>query len=122
MGRPAVVRVGALRADHREAYNRGMVRFTSLPLTDPRLTHERKKPFHDVSLVVGWELSKNNRIYTGLLVIGQKAPPEGFETHLECYIDTPTGKQPPLKTSGKIVRTVIGEYRRQKPVLICRAT
>ena len=95
-------------------YNRGMVRFTSLPLTDPRLTHGRKKPFQDVSKLFGWEMTENNLSYTGLLVIGKKAAPEGFEMLLECYIDTPTGKQPPLERSGGIVRTVTEEYREQE--------
>ena len=90
-----------------------MVKFTSLTLSDPRLRPEMTKSFLQVGQLIGWELARGIRTFSGLLIVGEKATPQGFQTMADCTLDTPAGQQIPLETAGEIVQTVLGEFQQR---------
>jgi hypothetical protein len=88
------------------------VNFTFLPLTDPRLQPEMTKTFIKVGQLVGWELPQHSQTYTGLLVVGEKTVPQGFQTMADCTLDIPATPVP-MEKVGRIVQTVLREFQQR---------
>jgi hypothetical protein len=86
-----------------------MVNFTFIPLTDPRLTPQLKSQFLNIGQLVNWELTDASGTYKGLIVVGEKPHPQGFQSIADITIDLPAdGKGIPVtkvKELSQIVQT-----------------
>ena len=74
-----------------------MVDFTFLSLDDPRLTSGIKATFLNVGQLVGWKLTDPSGAYTGLVVVGEKPVPQGFQAMAEFIVDSPANAIPMTK-------------------------
>jgi len=90
-----------------------MVKFTFLPLTDSRLRPAMTGSFLKVGQLISWELTRGNRTFTGLLIVGEKAIPQGIQTMADCTLDPPEAPQIPLETAREIVQTVLSEFQQR---------
>jgi hypothetical protein len=95
-----------------------MVKFTYLDIPNPRLKPEMTKSFLRVGQLIGWELQRGNRTFSGLLIIGEKAIPGGFQTMADCNLDTSVGPQVPLETAKEIIQTVLAEYQKNSATVL----
>jgi hypothetical protein len=86
------------------------VNFKFLDLSNPRLKPEVTRSFLNVGQLVGWELPEAKQTYTGLLIVGEKTIPEGFQTMVDCTMDNPPSPVP-LEKAGKVVQTVLKQYQ-----------
>jgi hypothetical protein len=92
------------------------VKFGFIPLTDPRLTPEMKAKFLQVGQLASWELRDSSGTYTGLIVIGEKAVPQGFQSMADITMDIPAKKPPMAKVQeisqivqrAFVARTIVG--------------
>jgi hypothetical protein len=93
-----------------------MVKFSFIPVTDPRLAPEMKAKFLQVGQLVSWEYTDTSGTYTGLIVIGEKSIPQGFQSMADITMDIPAKEVPMAKVQevSQIVqqefvsRTIVG--------------
>jgi hypothetical protein len=57
-----------------------MVDFTFVPLSDPTLTPELKARFLKVDQLVNWKSTDSSGAYSGLVIVGEKTRPQGFQS------------------------------------------
>jgi hypothetical protein len=86
-----------------------MVNFVFIPLTDPKLTPELKARFLNVNQLIKWELSDSYGVYTGLIVVGEKPYPQGFQSTTEITFDIPEEETSAAKMQ-QISRLVHAEF------------
>jgi hypothetical protein len=86
-----------------------MVNFMLVPLTDPKLTPELKARFVNVVQLIKWELTDSSGVYTGLVVVGEKPHPQGFQSTTEITFDIPEEETPAAKIQ-QITRLVQAEF------------
>jgi hypothetical protein len=86
-----------------------MVTFTFVPLTDPRLTPQIKAQFLNVGQLINWKLTDASGTYTGLIVVGEKPHPQGFQSMAEVMIDIPE-KGIPMEKVRELGQTVQTEF------------
>ncbi len=87
-----------------------MVKFTSIPLSDPRLTPELKAQFLNVRQLVNWESTDSSGTYSGLVIVGEKPHPHGFQSTADFTVDVPPGDGIPIAKVQEISRTVQTEF------------
>ncbi len=95
-----------------------MVKLKNLQLSGSRLCPEMTKGFLQVGQLFGWELTRGTRTFTGLVIVGEKSIPQGFQTMIDCTLDTPVGPQVPMETAGEIVRKVVSEFQQRGTVAL----
>jgi hypothetical protein len=83
-----------------------MVNFAFVALTDPRLTPQLRGQFLRVGQLVEWTLTDSSGCYSGLVVIGEKPHPQGFQSGAEITIDIPAGPGIPIAKVQEISRAV----------------
>lgn len=93
------------------------VTFKSLPLDDPRYKSEMGKSFLRVGQLVGWELPRKTETYTGLIVVGEKAIPQGFQSMADFTLDVPITPIP-MESAQQIAQTVMREFQQRGTVQI----
>jgi hypothetical protein len=86
-----------------------MVNFMFIPLTDPKLTPELKARFVNVGQLIKWELTDPSGVYTGLVVVGEKPHPQGFQSTTEITFDIPEEETSAAKIQ-QITRLVQAEF------------
>ena len=86
------------------------VSFKFLPLDDPRYKPEMGKSFLRVGQLVVWELPRKTETYTGLIVVGEKAVPQGFQSMVDFTLDVPMIPIP-MERAQQIAQTVLGFAR-----------
>ena len=69
-----------------------MVNFKFIPLSDARLTAELKPTFLRVGQLISWDFTDSSgQTYTGLVVVGEKPHPQGFQSMADISVDIPAG-------------------------------
>ena len=86
-----------------------MVNFVFIPLTDPKLTPELKARFLNVNQLIKWEVTDSYGVYTGLIVVGEKPHPQGFQSTTEITFDFPEEETSAAKMQ-QISRLVHAEF------------
>jgi hypothetical protein len=89
-----------------------MVKFTFIPFTDGRLTPDLKAKFLRVGQLVNWEYSDASGTYTGLVVIGEKQIPGGFQSFADVTIDLGS-REIPIEKIREVSAIVNGEFQKQ---------
>jgi hypothetical protein len=89
---------------------------------NPRVTPDVRKRFLGVTDVASWKLVEvsGNILYTGLIVMGPKALPDGgFQSFAELILDLPADplKAIPDSAIPAIQNAVLTEYRRRAVIL-----
>lgn len=87
-----------------------MVKFTSIPLSDARLTPELKAQFLNVRQLVNWESTDSSGTYSGLVIVGEKPHPYGFQSAADFTVDVPPGDGIPIPKVQEISRKVQIEF------------
>jgi hypothetical protein len=87
-----------------------MVNFTFIPLPDPRLTADLKAKFLSVGQLIKWELSDSSGTYTGLVVVGEKQHPQGFQSTADITFDI-GDKEIPIAKFQEVSQIVQTEFR-----------
>jgi hypothetical protein len=64
-----------------------MVNFKFIPLTDPRLTAQIKEKFINVGQLINWDYTDSSGKYSGIVVIGEKEIPQGFQSMADITLD-----------------------------------
>jgi hypothetical protein len=93
-----------------------MVNFKFVPLPDPRVTPEIKARFLTFGQLIEWELTDSSGMYTGLIFIGEKKIPAGFQTMMDIVMNRGVGKLSTAK-GREIIQTVIGEVQQRGVML-----
>jgi hypothetical protein len=90
-----------------------MVNFKFISLSDPRLTPSLKAQFLNVGQLINWELTDASGAYTGLVVVGEKPHPQGFQSMADITIDVPPGEGIPIAKVRELSQTVRAEFVRR---------
>lgn len=88
------------------------VSFKFLSLDDPRYKREMGNSFLKVGQLVGWELPSKAETYTGLIVVGEKAVPQGFQSMADFTLDIPATPIP-MERAQQIAQTVMREFQQR---------
>ena len=64
-----------------------MVKFTFLPLSDERLAPAHRAEFLATGQLIKWELTDASGAYSGRMIVGEKATPQGFQSVANMTID-----------------------------------
>jgi hypothetical protein len=89
-----------------------MVNFKFIPLPDPRVTPEIKARFLNLGQLIEWNLTDSSGTYTGLIFMGEKAIPEGFQTMMDVVMNRGVGKLSTAK-GQEIIQTVVREVQQR---------
>jgi hypothetical protein len=68
-----------------------------------------KAKFLQVGQLASWEFRDSSGTYTGLIVIGEKAVPQGFQSMADITMDVPT-KEPPIGKVQEISQIIQREF------------
>jgi hypothetical protein len=90
-----------------------MVNFTFIAISDQRLTPQLKATFLNVGQLINWKLTDSSGTYAGLVVVGEKPHPQGFQSMADITIDIPPGKGIPVAKVRELSQTVQGEFVRR---------
>jgi hypothetical protein len=90
-----------------------MVKFTFLPVSDSRLSAAQKAQFLNVGQLIQWEVNDTSGTYTGLLVIGEKGIPQGFQTFADVTIDIGDRKELPMAKVQELSQIVQTEFKQR---------
>jgi len=84
-----------------------MVKFTFLPLSDSRLAPEHRAQFLTIGQFIKWELTDPSGTYSGLMIVGEQATPQGFQTMANMTIDLGEKEIPAAKVQelSRVVNT-----------------
>jgi hypothetical protein len=85
-----------------------MVKFTFLPLSDSRLAPEHRAQFLTIGQFIKWELTDPSGTYSGLMIVGEQATPQGFQSMANMTIDLGEKRNSSSQGSGAFPRS---EYR-----------
>lgn len=96
-----------------------MVNFAFVPLSDPRLTPELKARFLKVDQLVKWESTDSSGAYSGLVIVGEKTRPQGFQSTAEFTVDI-RDKGIPIAKVQEISQIVQNEFVRRAVVNIMK--
>jgi hypothetical protein len=94
-----------------------MVNFSFIQLPDPRLTPDIKSKFLSVGQLIKWELTDSSGIYTGLVIVGEKSIPQGFQTMADITFDI-GDKEIPVTKFQEISRIVLTEFQQRGVVTL----
>jgi hypothetical protein len=90
-----------------------MVNFKIAKLPDPRVTPEVTAKFINFGQLIEWVYTeKSGTTYRGLIFVGEKPHPQGFQTMADFLIET-EGQEIPLQKAGEVSQIVMSEFRRQ---------
>lgn len=89
-----------------------MVKFTFLPLSDSRLAPEHRAQFLTIGQFIKWELTDPSGTYSGLMIVGEQATPQGFQTMANMTIDLGEKEIPAAKVQ-ELSRVVNTEFRQR---------
>jgi len=92
---------------------REMVNFSFIPLDESKVRPELKEGFLTIGHLVKWDYTDDHGTYTGLIVVGEKATPKGFETAAKITIDAAT-KSLPTRKIQEMSRVVANEFAARK--------
>lgn len=92
-----------------------MVNFAFVPLSDPRLTPEMKASFLNVGQLVKWDYTDASGTYTGLIILGEKKIPAGFQSFADITFDIPA-KEIPMAKIQEVSQIVTKEFRERTVV------
>ena len=90
-----------------------MLKFNSIPLSDPRLAPSTKTKFLNVSQLFWWELADSSGTHTGLVVVGEKRHQQGFQLVADVTVDIPPGDGIPMEKVRELCQTVEAELIRR---------
>jgi hypothetical protein len=90
-----------------------MVEFKFVPLLDPRVTPELKARFLNLGQLVEWKLIDASGTYTGLVVIGEKQIPQGFQSMADFTLDITPNVQIPAAKAQELSRLVLNEFAKR---------
>jgi hypothetical protein len=94
-----------------------VVTFKKVPLTDLRLTAEKKKSFLQVGQLFQWDYSDASGKYSGLVIVGEKSIPQGFQTMSDLTVETaPEGT--PMTQVEAVLRNVAAQLQQQSAVAL----
>jgi hypothetical protein len=88
-----------------------MVNFTVLPIgeVDVRVAAAHRAQFLSIGQLIKWELTDASGAYSGLMIVGEKAIPDGFQTMANMTIDV--GAKPLLPEKlQELSRVVNAEF------------
>jgi hypothetical protein len=94
-----------------------MVNFKLVPLPDLRITPEIRARFLNVAQLKEWQLTESSGTYTGLVVHGEKAIPQGFQSMAEISVDIPPAGIPDTKIQ-EISQIVQSEFVKRAVILL----
>jgi hypothetical protein len=84
-----------------------MVNFKLASPSDPRLTADIRSRFLRVGQLVAWDLTDSSgQIYTGLVIVGEKPHPQGFQSVADITVDIPEGDGIPIDKIQELSRIV----------------
>lgn len=97
-----------------------MVNFTFLPMDETKIAAAHKAQFIKVGQLIKWELADPSGSYSGLVIVGEKPIPNGFQTMADVTIDVGDKGIPMAKVQelSRIVQTEFvqrGVISLQKP-------
>lgn len=92
-----------------------MVTFTSLRVSDDLLAPEHRAQFLTVGQIFKWNLSDASGAYSGLMVVGEQATPQGFQTMANMTIDLGMQNLSPAKLQ-ELALMVNAEFRKRSIV------
>jgi hypothetical protein len=90
-----------------------MVDFKPVPLTDPRLTKELRNKFLNVGQLVEWKVTEGSETYTGLVIVGEKPHPQGFQSMADFTIDLGNRNEIAITKVQALTQEVMGEFKRR---------
>jgi hypothetical protein len=93
-----------------------MVEFKFVSLPDPRVTPELKGRFLNVGQLVEWKLTDSSGTYTGLVVIGEKKIPQGFQSMADFTLDIPASGEIPIAKAQELSALVLNEFAKRAVV------
>jgi hypothetical protein len=64
-----------------------VVKFTFLPMDESKITPAQRAQFINLGQLIKWELGDSTGSYSGLIIIGEKAIPQGFQSMADITID-----------------------------------
>jgi hypothetical protein len=76
---------------------RQMVQFKFIPMDESKVKPELKEQLLTIGRLVRWDYTDDQGTYTGLVVIGEKAIPRGFQTVAKVSLDAATKALPTRK-------------------------
>lgn len=94
-----------------------MVNFTFVRLPDPRITPEIRARFLNVAQLIEWQLTDSSGTYAGLVIHGEKAIPQGFQSMAEFIVDIPPAGIPDAKLQ-EISQIVQSDFVKRAVVLL----
>src|ERR1700739_4786201 len=88
-----------------------MVNFKCVPLPDPRVTPEIKAKFLNFGQLIEWDLTDSSGTYSGLIFMGEKKIPEGFQTMMDVVMNKRDGT--PTPKAHEVIQTVVREVQKR---------
>jgi hypothetical protein len=92
---------------------RQMVQFKFIPMDESKVKPELKEQLLTIGRLVRWDYTDDQGTYTGLVVIGEKAIPRGFQTVAKVSLDAAT-KALPTRKVQELSRLVGNEFLARK--------
>ncbi len=89
-----------------------MVNFKFVPLPDPRVTLEIRAKFLNFGQLIEWDLTDPSGSYGGLIFVGEKKVPQGFQTMMDVVMNKGAAKIPTAKAQ-EVIQTVVREVQQR---------